>query len=419
MSLRSILWSGVFWSGVLSSGVLVAGRPAEVAPAALSSGPAAGARARSAQDTRALERAALLRSAAALPRAALGQWEGWQRAPLPPLYQAALQAYRRDDLAATWRLALECLDGAPDHPPSLSLLGGVAFRLKRHEDAVVAFERFLAHAPEEAARTRHLGHAYHGLGRYAEARAHYARVLAAPGLRDDAAREARFGLALSAYRAGDHAAAEDALAATLALAPDDVEALTWRAQLCFEDERLADARAAAERALALAPYEPRPWYLLARTLAEELAALPEAAEARAALAERAAEAERRFGFLAVVETRTRDLEATLALAAGDSAARSALARLRADVGDAQGALRQAALLARTARGERAAELTVLDVLERCGNPTTAAAVAERLERDFDNDAEVLDAVSAFHARRGDIQGQLRTGARAAQLRAQR
>ncbi len=372
------------------------------------------------QDNRTLELAALQRTAASLPRAELGRWEGWRTQPLPPLYQAALEAYRRDDLAATWRLVFDCLEGAPDHPPSLSLLGGVAFRLKRHEDSLVAFERFLAHAPEEVARTRHLGHAYHGLGRYADARAHYLRVLASPGLGEDAAREARFGLAISAYRTGDFAAAREALTETLVLAPDDVEALTWRAQLDFEEERLEEARAAAERATLLAPFEPRPWFLLARILTEELAILePDASEARTALAERAAEAERRFAFLAAVDTRTRDLEATLALAAGDVTARITLAKLRADVGDARGALRQAALLARTARGDRSAELAVLDILERFGNPTTATAVAERLERDFDRDPEVQEALSAFHARRGDIQGQLRTGARAAELRQDR
>lgn len=379
-------------------------------------------------------RCALGRRVESLPRAPQGAWEGWQSRPVPEAYGAALAAYRKEDLGATWALALACLDAAPDHPAALSLVGGVAFRLRRHGDASEAFERFLVHAPEDVARTRHLGHAYHSVGRHAEARAHYERVLSAPDVTPAAAREARFGRALAAYRLGDDRAARADLDAVLAEAPEDVEALTWLATLDFEDEALPSALALAARAEALAPFDPRPAYITARALAEQCAARAPTPDGPApqfgaegdgagteredaARARAATEAQRRFARLAAVDSRSRDLQATLLLAPHDVAGRVALAQLRLSVGDAREALAQAAFLAAHARTHAHAQVTVLDVLEQCGRTRPASAHAAQLEASFDGDAEVLDALSRFHARRGDRAGQLRCGARAAELRA--
>jgi len=393
-------------------------------------------------------RAALARTVASLPRADVGTWEGWHTRPMPGAYLAALEAYRGDDVVTAWRLAFECLDAAPDHPASLSLVGGLAFRLRRHQDAIDAFERFLQHAPEEVARTRHLGHAYHGLGRHAEARAHYARVLAAPDVAPNAAREARFGLALAAYRLGDVESARTELDRVLADTPDDVEALTWRATIAFEDEELGAAQSLAERAAALAPFDPKPVFLLARVLSEQLAELdleppgaapPEAdptavaaAERQRArvLAERARELEEtraRFALLSAADARSRELEATLTLDAQDVATRMELARLRAAIGDGASALRHVALLARLGSARHDAQIVVLEVLAVHGRPASAAAHARLLEATYGAASElpvvttreaidVLEALERFYAQRGDVQARLRTGARAAELR---
>jgi tetratricopeptide (TPR) repeat protein len=395
--------------------------------------------------------AALARTVASLPRADVGTWTDWRTRPMPEAYLAALEAYRIDDLVLAWRFAFDCLEAEPDHPASLSLVGGLAFRFRRHQDAIDAFERFLQHAPDEVARTRHLGHAYHGLGRHADARAHYARVLAALDVTPSAAREARFGLALAAYRVGDVESARTELDRVLADTPDDIEALTWRATIAFEDEELGPAQALAERAATLAPFDPKPLFLLARVLSEQLVELelasplgappsgsesPAAAEAEAervrVLAEHTTKLEAtraRFALLAAADARSRELEATLTLDAQDVGARMELARLRAAIGDGSGALRQAALLARVGPARHDAQIVVLEVLAAHGRPASADAHAQLLEATFGRDPmaaesnraaiEVFEALERFHAQRGDVQARLRTGARAAELRQQR
>lgn len=368
----------------------------------------------------AARRDALARAVTGLPRAAPGRWSDWLTAEVPRPYAGALAAYRDDDLAATFALALECLDEAPDHPAALSLVGGVAFRLRRYEDTIAAFERFLEHAPDAVARTRHLGHAYHSVGRHADARAHYDRVLAAPELGDAARRESRFGRALACYRLGAVDAARADLDAVVAESPDDAEAWTWLATLDFEAEDLARARERAARAEALAPFDPQPVFLRARVLGEQLAleSAPEDDAAGQLRAELAA-AEARFTALAAAEVRARDLDATLLLAPDDVDARVAAAQLALEVGDGRAAVRHAAKLASLAGERPDAQLVVLTALERHGRPESAAAHAALLEERFSGAADVLDALAAFHARRGDIHARLRCGARAAELRARR
>jgi hypothetical protein len=241
----------------------------------------------------------------------------------------------------------------------------------------------------------------------------------------------------------------------LADSPNDAEALTWRATLAFEDEDLPVARWAAARAAELAPFDPKPAFVLARVLTEQLAELQLEATGRASLAEddtertAAAAAQRalaehsqlleatraRFALLAAVDSRTRNLEATLALDVRDVATRVELARLRASIGDERGALRQAAALARGAPERADAQIVVLEVLAAHGRRASVDAHARLLEERFGSvnpagvDAHgqpravplrdviaVLEALERFHAQRGDVQARLRTGARAAELR---
>lgn len=405
-----------------------------LAPVAHAARQSEAAQAESPRATAIPSEARLARTMAELPRAEAGAWVGWHAAPVPPLYLAALEAYRAEDLMRTWNLVCDTLERAPDHPAALSLAGGVAFRLRRYGDTVVAFERFLVHAPEEVARTRHLGHAYHSLGRHDEARVHYERVLAAPDLESKARQEARLGHALACYRGGDSDAARRDLDGLLELNPGDSEVLTWRATVAFDDEELALAITLAERAASRAPFDPRPVYLLARArgellaiLDEDFAGLPqddagrvrdvELTAEREALRAAVVRDETRFAQLAAIDVRSRELEAELTLTPGNHAARRELARLNSAIGDSHGALKQAAYLARTAAEDGESQLVVLELLVAHGRPESATAHATLLEAAFDEDPSVLERLALFYAERGDLQSRLRVGARAAQLRA--
>ena len=107
--------------------------------------------------------AALAQGTGDLPAAQVGtwthRWEDPDRWPegLRELYVAALEAYRRGDLVGSLHHLHACLHAHPDFPAALHQLGVVCFRLRRNGDAVEAFERLLAHAPEHLARTRALG----------------------------------------------------------------------------------------------------------------------------------------------------------------------------------------------------------------------------------------------------------------------
>ena len=359
--------------------------------------------------------AALARRMASAPTAEPGAWNGWRDAPVPPDYGAALEAYRADDLVATWALALDCLQRHPDHPAALSLAGGVAFRLRRYEDAILAYERFLVHAPESLGRTRHLGHALYSVGRYGEARAHYGRMLdedeAGRALRDGARRAVHLGRALAEWRTGDPEAALAFLDKVLAEEPLSADAWTWRATIAFDEEELEAALADARRARGLAPYDPRPAFLLARVL-DELAA---EGDETGSIAAEAARVRQEFERLAAVDARSRELEARLVLEPRDAELRRELLGLRESVGNPRGVLREAAALARWAAGDATSQRLVLAALERHGRSESATAHAGLLERRFADDVEMLRTLAAFYGRAGDTQAQLRCGARAAAL----
>ncbi|HEX3367337.1 MAG TPA: tetratricopeptide repeat protein [Phenylobacterium sp.] len=131
----------------------------------------------------------------------------------------ATDRFRARDAAGAETLLRRALAAAPDHAPSLSLLGLIAGRAGRDAECVALLERAVANgAPEQAAAAGLLlGAAHHRAGRKeASVAALRAAVAADPGLA--AAQDA---LASALYAAGDFAAAVDHAERAVALAPQD------------------------------------------------------------------------------------------------------------------------------------------------------------------------------------------------------
>ncbi|MEZ6015917.1 MAG: tetratricopeptide repeat protein [Planctomycetota bacterium] len=347
---------------------------------------------------------ALARPAATLPKAEVGTHAGWRGRTMPPLYDLALGAFQRGDAPAAIEFATVLLERDPDSPPALLLLGGAYFRLRRYDDAVYVYERFLRHAPEELLKTRHLAHALHSLGRDAEARAHYLAVLARPAERGGLAGAARAnalrGLGLTLRELGELTEARAALLEARALAPLDNEVHLALGRVDEERGDLAAARASAQRARELAPFDPRAAFLLA-TLALDLG------EGEVASAQF-----RAFERLAPLDVQLRDLELRLLHRPSDRAALLGIGRLQLAQGDAVGAQRT---LARLGADSLEGLCLRLD-RDAAGAPESARGAAEALLARHALAPEAWDALEAYRRLIGDVAGAAEARARAAALR---
>ncbi len=152
----------------------------------------------------------------------------------------------------------------PDFPPAWLVAGATYWRLRRYGDALYAYDRFLAVAPDQIARTHGRGHALYTLGRYLEAKEHYLAVLE----HTDQSAQIRLGLALAELRLGESEAALKHLDQVLEGAPDDAEALAWRAQMLFDLGHTAEALEGARRAAQHSPGDPRPVWIAMEALFE-------------------------------------------------------------------------------------------------------------------------------------------------------
>jgi len=263
------------------------------------------------------------RSPAEWPVAEEARWEAWDPATAaPPRVEArgalnrALTAVQRGQLVVALSGWSDLLEAEPEYPPALYQAGVIYFRLRRYSDAAAAFERYLKVAPHRVGDTRALGHCHYSLGRYSEAASHYERVLGegeAPGL--------LFGLALARMRLGEEAAALAHLERVVSLNSEHVEAHAWLGQLHFDVGRVEEARAALERAQALDPFAPRPWFLYARVLLE----LGEEEEGR--------QAHQRFESLERVAQEVRTLEGKLLYRPAQPRVHRRLVELHVEVGD--------------------------------------------------------------------------------------
>lgn len=342
--------------------------------------------------------------AAELPRAEVGAHAGWRSKPTPPLYDLALGRYREGDTPAAVDLLVLLLERDPESPPALLMLGGMYFRLRRYADAVYVFERFLAHAPDEVHRTRHLGHALHSLGRHADAVAHYDRVIAACAGRTDVSGEARAltlrGRGLALHRLGALEPARRSLAGAVELDATDAEAWLALARVDEELGALDAALAAANRARALAPFDPAPPFLLA-ALHDERGDEEAADGARA-----------EFARLAPIAAELDDLELRLLHQPRDLGALEALARGALRLGDRARAVQTLRRIGPETLLGAALTLELMGDVE----PTLAEGALRRLTTAYADDPRAHDALASHFARIGDDARRAEAAARAAALR---
>jgi tetratricopeptide (TPR) repeat protein len=276
--------------------------------------------------------------------------------------------------------------------------------LRRYDDAVEAYRRFLAHAPEEVERTRHLGHALHSLGRHAEARAHYDAVLARPaeeGLAGDARAFALRGRGLALHRLGELQLARESLLAARTLEPQDPKVHLALAQVDEERGALDEALASAQRARALAPFDPSAAFILATLLAE------------VGQAESAAAARAEFARLAPLGAEIDDLELRLLHLPRDRSALARLARCHAELGDTGGVARAVRRLDPSTILGAALTLELLYEADRA----TAEVAERRLMTEHASDPSAWDALAAHYRRQGNATQHEVALVRAATLRA--
>jgi len=326
------------------------------------------------------------RSPAEWPAAAEARWEGWDPSTSePPRLEArgalnrALASVQRAEHVVALAAWFELLEAEPEYPPALYQAGVIYFRLRRYSDAAAAFERYLGVAPERVADTRALGHCHYSLGRYGQAASHYERVLEGgetPGL--------LFGLALARMRLGEEEAALVHLERVVSLDSAHVEAHIWLGQLHFDEGRVEEARAALERAQALDPFAPRPWFLAARVLLE----MGEEEAGR--------EAHLRFESLERVAQEVRSLEGKLLYRPDRPSVHMRLVELHAGVGDVGrviGALRRWEAIEAKGVLPRVAGLEAWRTL---GRAEEAASAAEGLAQVAGDSAEAWAALARHY-----------------------
>lgn len=359
----------------------------------------------SAPYVRPVRRAALDVDPRSLPHATAGRWAQFDpKAPqaqdIPHSFASVGPALAARDLPLAIESLQRCLNETPDFPPAWHQLGVLYFRLQRYGDAAIAFERYLESVPTRVGDTRALGHAYYSLGRHAEARAHYERVLAVSP--DDV--EARRGLALAYLKLGDSSKALVLLRDVVAREPKHHEAWTWIAQVLFDEDEGKEALEAATKARDLDPFEPRPWFLLARIHAD----LGDEAASKVAA--------QRFELLANADQEVRRLETRLEYDPRDLPSLVDLARIHRSTGDAARAKAMLLRAVEVAPDDRELRVFVLDVLEGVGDSRGARAAAEELERRFEDDAAVWQRLEHFYAKLRDRPNQVRAGERYRRLK---
>ena len=359
-------------------------------------------------------KASLERVPADLPRAEVGHWEGLldgdgaehfaqfaDPAILPDVLRAEqLYAARRypEVVATLWGV----LEAEPDFPPALTVLGTTYFRLRRYGDTAECFERFLVHAPEHVWRTQALGHAYHSLGRFEQAIAHYDQVLG--GVPDST--EAIRGRALANLRLGRYDEARAGLARVLEVDPDHVEALCELADLNHGEGELELARTQAERARDLAPWEPRPWFLLTRLLFE------------LGLEDESSQAQERWRELDALTQSIRSLEGRLSYGEDRYSIAMQLTDLYRRTGDTEGARRALDVVIDSIPPEIESldvYLFALDTFLELGDREAAYSAASAIETTFADRMEAWRALERFYASQRDRERQIKAAERALRL----
>ncbi|MFT7664308.1 MAG: tetratricopeptide (TPR) repeat protein, partial [Planctomycetota bacterium] len=255
-------------------------------------------------------------------------------------------------------------------------------------DCIVCLERFLSVAPSQSWRTQVLAHSYYSIGRYEAARTHYERVLEVIATSTEAVR----GLALTHYRMGDSSRALTLLDRVIEMKPEHAEALIWKAQILYEEERSEAAFEVAKSARLLEPYNPRPQYMLWQ-INLDLGRDVEADQAHAKWKE-----------LDRFAQEMRSLEGQLLFRPRDYGLATRLANLQEQIGNVV-ATRKALERAVRNRPDEISEVELrkhaLDVLVGMGDEVGAAQAAEALGRFCSEDPEAWKRLETYYARIGN------------------
>ncbi|QDU69221.1 tetratricopeptide repeat protein [Engelhardtia mirabilis] len=306
-------------------------------------------------------------------------------------------AYRASDFPATLEGLYVLLEAQPDLPPALVILGTTYFRLRRYGDAVVAYERLLEVSPSQVWRTQALGHAYYSLGEYERARDHYDAVLAA---QPEPSSEAVRGLALANLRLGEEDRALELFDRVLELDPSNWEAQAWIAQVRFDRGEVDLARTAAEAARALAPHEPRPWYILTNVLYD--LGLDEQAEAT----------EERWRELDSLAQGTRRVRSMLMFQPDSYALAVELVELCRQSGDRAGVREGLDRMVHNRPNDiRQVDVYIfaLDCLQEIGDHAAADVAAEALATDCADEVDTWRRLETYYAMRRDRKRQIEAG----------
>ncbi|MFT4541316.1 MAG: tetratricopeptide (TPR) repeat protein [Planctomycetota bacterium] len=348
------------------------------------------------------------RAASELPRAEPGTWKSWTRDEAPPealrpMLIRGARAYSGGVMPEALTHFCQALEAAPDYPPLLHQVGVIHFRLRRYGDAAELFERFLLHAPGQMAGTRALGHCYYSLGRYAQARDHYRLVLKASPDQVEAIR----GLALSEMRLGEPVEALVLLARVLELSPKHAEACAWQAQILYDEELLEEALVSALRAQVLAPFDPRPAFLLSRIYYE----LEREDDAAAFV--------KRFEQLDKTAQEVRFVEAKLLLDPSRAELWIRKATATAQIQDRVRTREALRRLLALAPADHTLAIFALDLLEGMGDSDGAAVAARALETNCGHIAESWKRLETYFAKRRDRTRQIQAGESYRRLRDER
>lgn len=334
--------------------------------------------------------AVLERDPSKLPRAAPDRWRSWKpddavAEPLKPALAAGMRAYGEADYTAALASFYALLDREPDYPPALYQAATTYFRLRRYGDCIALLERFLGAVPSQVGATQALGHCYYTLGQYEKARAHYELVVAAAPQSVEAWR----GLGLAHMRLGDDAHALECLKKALELKPDHAEALSWYAQLLFDQGHGEEALVPATKARDRAPFEPRNWFLLGQIYGD----LGRDSEAKAA--------RERFTELNRIEQSVRAQEGLLL---HDPRATEPLRRLvllqqqAGNLPEVRQALKRLIALTPT---ELTGYALALQAFHALNDAEGAKAAASEIEKRFATNPDAWQALSDYYAATGD------------------
>jgi tetratricopeptide (TPR) repeat protein len=328
-----------------------------------------------------------------LPISAADEWSAWNpQDPVPAALRRDLangmRAHASQDYAASLVFLFAVLEREAEYPPALYQAALCYFRLRRYGDCAALMERFVRVVPAQIGATQMLGHCYYSLGDFELAREHYIQVLAAQSESPEALR----GLALSEMRVGNAARALELLDKVIQLRPDHADAHAWRAQILYDEGDSQAALSAAERARFLEPWEPKPWFLLSRILAE-LDREQDSALAR-----------ERFENISRVDQQIRQQEGILLHEPARMDVWVQLIALQRSVENRPGVRGNLPRLQAFAPADARTALFLVDSFEWLGERSQAKEAARHAETVLGDDVKSWDWLADFYRRGGDTLG---------------